>query len=574
MTGTAETEAAEFHQIYKLGVVPIPTNKPMIRKDQPDLVYKTEEAKFDAVVEDIVERHESGQPVLVGTTSVEKSEYLSQLLAQARRPARGAERQEPRARGARSSRRPAARAPSPSPPTWPAAAPTSCSAATPSSSPIAELHAARPRPGRDARGVRGRLGRRAGRRRRRRVAAEHEEVVEARRPVRARHRAARVAPHRQPAARSFRPSGRPGREPVLPVARRRPDAAVQRADASSAVHGPRRTSPDDVPIESKMVTRAIRSPRRRQVEAQNFEIRKNVLKYDDVLNRQREVIYGERRQRPRGRGPARAGAALHRRRRSTAYVDGGDRRGLRRGLGPRRAVDARCSTLYPISITIDEVDRARPAAAAGIDRGVPAPRRSSSDAHDRLRRAARRSSASRGHARARAPRRALGARPQAGASTSTRWTTCRRASACARWPSATRWSSTSARASDCSSAMMEGDQGGVGRLPVQPRGRGRGEQRGPRGAGPGAGGHRSAQREGHGDRAAQRAQGPGGAEAPGPAQLLRTDRGRRGRRGRAPGGHRAAGRGERAPGRRAEAQAEGTSPGTRRPSAQEVGLPR
>ena len=81
MTGTAETEAAEFMSTYKLGVVPIPTNKPMIRKDQPDLVYATEQGKFNQVVEDIVERHEKGQPVLVGTVSVEKSEHLSRLLA-------------------------------------------------------------------------------------------------------------------------------------------------------------------------------------------------------------------------------------------------------------------------------------------------------------------------------------------------------------------------------------------------------------------------------------------------------------------------------------------------------------
>ncbi|MDQ1703760.1 MAG: preprotein translocase subunit SecA, partial [Frankiaceae bacterium] len=80
MTGTASTEAAEFDQVYKLGVVPIPTNRPMVREDQADVVYKTEEAKWQAVVEDIVERHEKGQPVLVGTTSVEKSELLSGLL--------------------------------------------------------------------------------------------------------------------------------------------------------------------------------------------------------------------------------------------------------------------------------------------------------------------------------------------------------------------------------------------------------------------------------------------------------------------------------------------------------------
>ena len=86
MTGTAQTEAAELHQIYKLGVVPIPTNRPMIRGDQADLIYKTEPAKFDAVAADIAEKHGAGQPVLVGTTSVEKSEYLSRLLVQLQVP--------------------------------------------------------------------------------------------------------------------------------------------------------------------------------------------------------------------------------------------------------------------------------------------------------------------------------------------------------------------------------------------------------------------------------------------------------------------------------------------------------
>ena len=80
MTGTAETEAAEFANTYNVPVVPIPTNKPMVREDCPDLVYKTEDAKFAAVVEDIAERYERGQPVLVGTASVAKSEHLSRLL--------------------------------------------------------------------------------------------------------------------------------------------------------------------------------------------------------------------------------------------------------------------------------------------------------------------------------------------------------------------------------------------------------------------------------------------------------------------------------------------------------------
>ena len=80
MTGTAETEAGEFAATYGLSVVPIPTNKEMVRVDQPDLVFKTEEAKFNAVVDDIVERHELGQPMLIGTASVAKSEVLSRLL--------------------------------------------------------------------------------------------------------------------------------------------------------------------------------------------------------------------------------------------------------------------------------------------------------------------------------------------------------------------------------------------------------------------------------------------------------------------------------------------------------------
>src|SRR3954465_13750678 len=80
MTGTAETEAAEFHQTYKLGVVPIPTNRPMIRADETDVIYQTAQAKFGACGEDIVERHGEGQPVLVGTTSVEKSEIVSKML--------------------------------------------------------------------------------------------------------------------------------------------------------------------------------------------------------------------------------------------------------------------------------------------------------------------------------------------------------------------------------------------------------------------------------------------------------------------------------------------------------------
>ena len=133
MTGTAMTEASEFDKIYGLGVVPIPTNLPMIRKDQADLVYRTEEAKYDAVVEDIAERHAKGQPILVGTVSVEKSEHLSNKLKKLG-VAHACSTRRCTPTRPRSSRWPATRARSPSPPTWPAEARTSCSAARWSSS--------------------------------------------------------------------------------------------------------------------------------------------------------------------------------------------------------------------------------------------------------------------------------------------------------------------------------------------------------------------------------------------------------------------------------------------------------
>src|SRR5262249_4066597 len=82
MTGTADTEATEFKKIYKLDVVVIPTHRNMVRTDNADLVYRTEREKFNAVADEIRDRHEKGQPVLVGTTSVAKSERLSRLLKQ------------------------------------------------------------------------------------------------------------------------------------------------------------------------------------------------------------------------------------------------------------------------------------------------------------------------------------------------------------------------------------------------------------------------------------------------------------------------------------------------------------
>ena len=333
MTGTAMTEANEFHQTYKLGVVPIPTNKPMIRADQPDLVYQTVQAKFEALVDDIVGRHEAGQPVLVGTTSVEKSELRVQDAQAAGRPARGPERQVPRARGGdhragrpqgRGHRRDEHGRPrhghharrQPRVHRRPRAAPARA---------VAGGHAGGLRGGLARGGGEGQAGGGRGARGGRRGG----------RPVRARHRAARVAPDRQPAPRPVRPAGRPRRVPVLPVARGRPDADVQRATRSrTSWSGSRR--PPDVPIESKTVSRSIRSAQT-QVEQQNFEIRKDLLKYDDVMNRQRQVVYDERRE-------VLEGADLQEQIRSMideviAELRGGrHRRGLPRGVGPRPAV--------------------------------------------------------------------------------------------------------------------------------------------------------------------------------------------------------------------------------------------
>ena len=99
MTGTAETEAAEFEKIYKLEIVVIPTNKPMRRLENSDVVFRTEKEKYNAVADNIAELHAARQPVLVGTTSIEKSRAAVGDFAEEGRKACGAERQVPRARG-------------------------------------------------------------------------------------------------------------------------------------------------------------------------------------------------------------------------------------------------------------------------------------------------------------------------------------------------------------------------------------------------------------------------------------------------------------------------------------------
>ena len=290
MTGTALTEAAEFNQTYNLGVVPIPTNMPNQRADKGDLIYRTEDAKFAAVVEDIAERWEAGQPVLVGTVSVEKSEVLSNALRKAGVPHKVLNakfHQQEAMIVAEAGRKGAITVATNMAgrgtdimlggnPEFRAAAelaargisvvddPESYEAAWPEALEKAEES----------------------------VATEHEEVVALGGLYvlgTERHESRRI--DNQLRGRSAR-QGDPGEtrfylslqdELMLRFNGGMVDAFLTRFNV-----------PDDVPIEAKMVSRSIASAQS-QVEALNAEIRKNVLKYDEVMNRQRVVIYSERK---------------------------------------------------------------------------------------------------------------------------------------------------------------------------------------------------------------------------------------------------------------------------------------
>ena len=204
--------------------------------------------------------------------------------------------------------------------------------------------------------------------------------------------------------------------------------------------------PDDVPIEAKLVTKRRSQQAQGQVEAQNFEIRKNVLKYDDVMNRQRQVIYGERR-------AVLEGEDLHEQVRDFVddVVDGYVDAATAEGFPEDWDLDAlwtALSQLYPVALDRRGRSRTRPAAVGAITAELLR-EELMSDAQRGLRPA--RGDARRGGACASSSAGSCSPCSTAsGASTSTRWTTSRRASACARWPSATRSSSTSARASTCS----------------------------------------------------------------------------------------------------------------------------
>jgi preprotein translocase subunit SecA len=290
MTGTAMTEAAEFYQIYKLGVVPIPTHRPVQRLDRPDLIYRTEEAKFHAVVDDIADKYEKGQPVLVGTTSVEKSEYLSQQLAKRGVPHEvlNAKQHDREATIVAQAGRKGAVTVA----TNMAGRGTDIKlGGNPDDLAEAELRQRGLDPVEHVEEWAAALPE-ALERAEAAVKAEFEEVKELGGLYvlgTERHESRRI--DNQLRGRSGR-QGDPGESRFYlslgdDLMRLFKAQMVERVMAMANV-------PDDVPIENKMVTRAIASAQS-QVEQQNFEIRKNVLKYDEVLNRQREVIYAERR---------------------------------------------------------------------------------------------------------------------------------------------------------------------------------------------------------------------------------------------------------------------------------------
>jgi preprotein translocase subunit SecA len=296
MTGTAMTEAAEFMQIYGLGVIPIPTNKESQRLDQPDLIYKTELSKFEAVANDISERHKKGQPVLIGTVSVEKSEELSGLLKR-----RGIPHEVLNAKHHEREASIIARA-------------GTLGAVTVSTNMAGrgtdimlggnpefmadfEIQKRGLNPVDNAEEYEAAWAPELAKQKEA-VKKQHEEVVSLGGLYvlgTERHESRRI--DNQLRGRSGR-QGDPGESRFYlslqdDLMRRFNSGLVERFLGAAGL-------PEDTPIESKMVSNAIRSAQT-QVESLNFEMRKNVLKYDDVMNRQREVVYSERREVLEGR---------------------------------------------------------------------------------------------------------------------------------------------------------------------------------------------------------------------------------------------------------------------------------
>lgn len=290
MTGTAETEAAEFASTYKIGVIPIPPNKPMIRKDQDDIVYVTEVAKLQAIVKDIAKRHEKGQPVLVGTTSVEKSEVLSSLLTQMNieHEVLNAKQHEREAGVVAMAGRKGAVTVATNMAgrgtdimlggnaEFIAVSNLRARGLDPNTDPE-EYEKQWPVALQEAKDA---------------VAAEHDEVVALGGLYvlgTERHESRRI--DNQLRGRSGR-QGDPG-ESRFYISMQ---DDLMRLFNSSLAHRIMSSSgfDQDTPLEYKIVTKGIASAQR-QIESRNFEIRKNVLKYDDIMTEQREKVYEQRR---------------------------------------------------------------------------------------------------------------------------------------------------------------------------------------------------------------------------------------------------------------------------------------
>ena len=288
MTGTAETEAEEFAKIYKLDVVVIPTNRPLTRVNNADVVYKTEREKFNAVVEDIIERHGRGQPVLVGTISIEKSERLSTLLKKrgVRHEVLNAKYHEREAEIVAQAGRQSAVTIA----TNMAGRGTDILLGGNPDFLSKELlrkkgldPATAPAEARQAALVEAR----------RITEPEHEQVVATgglHIVGTERHESRRI--DNQLRGRSGR-QGDPGSSRFY----------LSLEDDLLRIFGSQRIQrimdrlgmEEGEPIEHKLVTRAIATAQKR-VENHNFEIRKHLLEYDDVMNKQREIVYGMRRQ--------------------------------------------------------------------------------------------------------------------------------------------------------------------------------------------------------------------------------------------------------------------------------------
>jgi preprotein translocase subunit SecA len=288
MTGTAETEASEFASTYSLPVVPIPTNREMVRLDEPDLIYKSEMAKFEAIIEDILERNDKGQPVLVGTASVEKSEVLSSLLEKrgiphhvlnAKQHAREAEVviQAGRLGAVTVATNMAGRGVD------------ILLGGNPEGLAAQEVAAA----GLDVASEEGAV------RYAELLTKYNDECKIEGDTVRdmgglyvlgsERHESRRI--DNQLRGRSGR-QGDPGESRFFLSV----EDELMRLFASGAMSWVmNRALPDDVPIDSKMVSKSIERAQN-TVEARNAEIRKDVLKYDEVMNEQRKVIYARRMQ--------------------------------------------------------------------------------------------------------------------------------------------------------------------------------------------------------------------------------------------------------------------------------------